>query len=90
MSTVKDKIFEKTAVINYIESQIIDLNRALYNRKANLLQTCYGFEMQEIPASQLYNRTYQDNTFVYEDKVFLDIDEALDFAKNEIGRAMSK
>lgn len=71
----------RKAVIDALEQQADVLAREIYNRKANLLQTFYEFEMLPVPIANF--RGYTDNIFVKGDKTFADIDDALEFAETD-------
>jgi len=68
---------KRIACIELIESQISSMQKDLYNRKANLLQTHYDFKMEKIDLPYL---SYTDNTFSIDENIFCDIDDALEFA----------
>lgn len=71
----------RKAAIDALEQQADSLAREIYNRKANLLQTFYAFEMLPVTLSRF--RSYTDNIFVKGDQTFADVDNALEFAESK-------
>lgn len=69
--------------IESLELQLSIMQRDIYNRKANLLQTFYGFAMEEIDCNSII-KSYTDNIFTIDENVFCDIDEAMEYAASNL------
>lgn len=82
MSISRDKYLERMAVITYMENEVIKKMHEIYDRKSNILQCYFGFECEPILVDGMPS-SYTDNTFTKGDKVFLDVDDALEYALEE-------
>lgn len=58
--------------IEALENQLSRLQKEVYTRKANLLQTYYGFKMEF--------KSHTAYTFTIDENIFCDIDDAMEFA----------
>ena len=78
----KEESFKRIAVIDHIDGELTCMSRDNYNRKANILQTYYGFEMRKIdPENELKCRSYSDYIFIKNENVFAEIDDAFEYAR---------
>jgi predicted NUDIX family phosphoesterase len=83
----KEEALKRTAVIDHIDGELINMLRDNYNRKANILQTYYGFEMRKIdPENELRYRSYKDYIFIKDENVFAEIDEAFEYARSNLSK----
>ena len=68
-----------SASVGYYNRKSIKEN---YDRKANILQTYYDFEMRKIdPENKLRYRSYTDYIFIKDEIVFAEIHDAFEYAK---------
>lgn len=78
----KEEALKRIAVIDHIDDELSRMTKENYNRKANILQTYYGFEMIEIDREkEIKHRCHTDYMFTKDENVFAEIDDALEYAK---------
>ncbi len=75
----KKEADKRIYAIEALELELLGRQKSIYNRKANLLQTYYGFEMHSFGLDCRF-KTYTDHTFTIDGNVFCDIDDAMEFA----------
>lgn len=73
----KDEANKRMGGIEALESQLNNLSSEIYDRKSNVLQTYYGFDISP-PTDDFI---YTSDIFIKEGNVFTDIDEAMEYAK---------
>lgn len=77
----KEEADKRIGAIEALEKHAAHINQEIYNRKSNLLQTYYGFEISPYNIDIDKQWSYTDFTYTREDQVFCDIDDALEYAR---------